>query len=138
MAKGNKTGGRKEGTPNKATIEMRSILKTALSEQIKELPKLIEGLSPKEKADIIIKLLPYIVPKLNPIEESMQVENEMICTRDEVNNSFVLSALIIYKDITKAAFSIGFTPAELIEYIDSDEKLFMICANRNLPPYDKN
>jgi hypothetical protein len=73
MAKGIKTGGRQAGTPNKLTKEIRAILKDFLYNELELLPDHINGLEAKERLEIIIKLLPFILPKVNPVSHK---ENE--------------------------------------------------------------
>lgn len=65
MAKGIKTGGRKAGTPNKLTRELRTALKNVLSEEIHLLPVHFESLTKAERIELLIKLLPYALPKVN-------------------------------------------------------------------------
>jgi len=66
MAKGKKTGGRKKGTPNRLTYQSRLILLEALDGEIEELPNLLAELPPKERLEILCKLLPYVLPKITP------------------------------------------------------------------------
>ena len=56
-----KTGGRKKGTENKTTSDIRKIIyqlinSEAIVEDLKEL-------EPKERLEFIVKLLPYALPK---------------------------------------------------------------------------
>jgi len=44
MAKGIKTGGREQGTPNKLTKELRSILKNILAKEMETIPVNLEKL----------------------------------------------------------------------------------------------
>lgn len=60
---GKKYGGREKGTPNKLTSELRNILKEIISTEIEALPEALKGLEAKERLEIIIKLLPYVLPK---------------------------------------------------------------------------
>jgi len=59
-----KTGGRKIGTPNKTTKETRAILKDIVCNEIQKIPELIQRLTDKERIEVIIKILPYIMPKI--------------------------------------------------------------------------
>jgi len=63
-----KTGGRKKGTPNKLTSELRSILKDVLSDELEKLPETLEALQPKERIEMIIKLVPYVLPKVESVK----------------------------------------------------------------------
>lgn len=66
MANGYKTGGRNAGTPNRLTKELRTLLKNILANEIEKIPEVLEQLEPKDKMDMIIKLLPYTLPKVEP------------------------------------------------------------------------
>ena len=46
---GKKYGGRKKGTPNRMTKELRSILKDILYEEIEALQERLDALKPKER-----------------------------------------------------------------------------------------
>ncbi|MBW8324934.1 MAG: hypothetical protein K0M50_09250 [Prolixibacteraceae bacterium] len=70
MAKGFKTGGRKKGTPNLLTGTTKEIIGNIVLRELQRLPALMDQLDPKEKADCIFKLLPYILPKTAPVEET--------------------------------------------------------------------
>lgn len=74
MATGIKTGGRTKGTVNKTTAETKEILKNIVSVEIDNINGLLDKLEPKERLDVIIKLLPYILPKQNEIA----VENKTV------------------------------------------------------------
>ena len=70
MAKGNKTGGRVQGTPNKVTIQMRECLSNLISDELSDLKGTLDQLSPKDRLDAVIRLLPFIMPKMNIEPES--------------------------------------------------------------------
>ena len=61
---GKKYGGRKTGTPNKLTKELRAILKNMLHQEIELLPKHFNKLDPKDRLELLAKLLPYALPKV--------------------------------------------------------------------------
>jgi len=67
MAKGTKTGGRKQGTPNKLTKELRTILKNILAKELETLPEHFEKLETKDRLELVIKLIPYVLPKVEPV-----------------------------------------------------------------------
>jgi len=71
MAKGYKSGGRKKGTPNKLTKELRSILKDVLYEEIEALQERLDALKPKERLELIIKLMPYALPKVTSVSHTI-------------------------------------------------------------------
>lgn len=68
MAKGSKTGGRQKGTPNKVSGTVKEMINQAISNELQNLPKLLTQLEPKDKAEFIIKVLPYVLPKIAPVE----------------------------------------------------------------------
>ncbi|HOY32614.1 MAG TPA: hypothetical protein PKW80_12120 [Bacteroidales bacterium] len=67
MAKGKKTGGREQGTPNLLTKELRSILKSIISKELELLPETLEKLEPEKRTEIVLKLLPFVLPKVEPV-----------------------------------------------------------------------
>lgn len=72
-----KHGGRKLGTPNKTTSELRQTIKAIIESQFENIINDIELLKPYQRLDIITKLLPYAIPKLLPNEDD-KIENEKI------------------------------------------------------------
>jgi len=64
---GKKTGGRAAGTPNRLTKELRTVLRDMIAAELDALPKTLEGLSPKERLDVVIKLLPFCLPKVQAV-----------------------------------------------------------------------
>jgi len=67
MAKGKKFGGREQGTPNVLTREMRAILKSIVSKELATIPETLEKMEPVKRLDVILKLLPYVLPKIEPV-----------------------------------------------------------------------
>lgn len=64
---GIKHGGRKKGTPNRLTKDIRAVLKNVVSNEIENLETTLDTLNPKEGLDILLKILPYILPKVDKI-----------------------------------------------------------------------
>ena len=64
-----KTGGRKVGTPNILTHELREILKQFVSNEIENLSKedVLSKLTYSERLVFLTKILPYVLPKVQPI-----------------------------------------------------------------------
>jgi hypothetical protein len=77
MAKGIKTGGRQKGTSNKLSGTVKEMITQFVTNEIQHLPSILSMLEPREKADYIIKLLPYILPKKAPIEEPKEPSRPM-------------------------------------------------------------
>jgi hypothetical protein len=71
MAKGIKTGGRQKGTPNRLTGTAKETIQQIIDQELKTFPALLNQLEPKEKIDVIIKMLPYVVPKADPPKEEI-------------------------------------------------------------------
>jgi hypothetical protein len=64
---GKKTGGRAAGTPNKVTSELRKTLKGIVAAELDALPQTLVDLPARERLDLVIKLLPFCLPKVNTI-----------------------------------------------------------------------
>ena len=67
---GNKYGGRQKGTPNRITKELRSVLKDVLYEEIEALQERLDTLNPKERVELLIKLMPYALPKVTSVSHT--------------------------------------------------------------------
>lgn len=83
--------GRPKGAVNKTTQETKEILKNIVSVEIENINGLLDKLEPKERLDVIIKLLPYILPKQNEIavENKTTVEPvTFVCKRDPIEIHF--------------------------------------------------
>lgn len=119
MAK-EKTGGRQIGTPNKTTKETREILKVVVCDEIQKIPELIKRLTDKERIEVIIKLLPYILPKI----QSETYEQ----TEPRIHDS-ILKRIRLPTDLLMEEE--GIERKELDEYI-SDKNEFLDWRNRKL------
>ena len=62
MAKGNKTGGREKGTPNKKTCIGEKVEKL-LEKEFENIEDYLQRLNTKERIEFIVKLLPYATPR---------------------------------------------------------------------------
>ena len=74
MAVGKKTGGRKAGTPNKISGEMRQLLKQIISDELEALPETLAQLQGKERVEAVLKLMPFVLPKIESIEGQYDAE----------------------------------------------------------------
>ncbi len=74
MAIGIKTGGRKKGSKNKITRELQSVIKEFVHEEMNRMPVLLEQLEPKERIDVLIRLLPYVIPKIASTQHIAEIE----------------------------------------------------------------
>jgi len=64
---GKKFGGREAGTPNKLTKELRAVLKDVLYNELEKIEELLESLEPKERLGLVIKILPFVLPRVDKI-----------------------------------------------------------------------
>ena len=64
---GIKYGGREKGTPNRMTKELRTVLKDILYQELEQIQERLDTLKPKERIDLLIKLMPYALPKVTSI-----------------------------------------------------------------------
>ena len=84
MAIGVKTGGRTAGTENKTTKETRAVLKEVINNELLNIEYLLCELQPKERLELVIKLMPFVLPKLaseqieRPIENIKKFEVEIL------------------------------------------------------------
>jgi hypothetical protein len=67
---GNKYGGRQKGTPNRLTKEIRTLLKDILHQELEQIQERLELLKPKERLELLIKLIPYILPKVRSVSHT--------------------------------------------------------------------
>lgn len=65
--KGLKKGGREQGTSNLLTKEMRGILKGIIAKELELIPSTLEKLDPEKRVDLVLKLLPYVLPKVESV-----------------------------------------------------------------------
>ena len=65
-----KYGGRQKGTPNRMTKELRSVLKDILYQELDDIQERFNLLEPKERIELLIKLIPYALPKVTGISHT--------------------------------------------------------------------
>ena len=75
---GKKTGGRKKGTPNKATAFTRATFATLLDAYATkgDLQKDFESLPPKDRITMAEKLAQYCIPKMQAVAMDIQPETD--------------------------------------------------------------
>ena len=66
-----KYGGRKKGTPNRLTKEVRAVLKELVFDEISQVQFHFEKLEPRERVVLLIKLMPFVCPKIQPASHSL-------------------------------------------------------------------
>jgi len=52
------------------TQDLRVQLKAILAEELKKLPETLNEMEPKDRINILCKLMPFIIPKVNSIHHS--------------------------------------------------------------------
>ena len=70
MAKGIKTGGRKQGSQNLVTKEIRNYFSNLIEMNLDTLQNDIASLEPKERVKALIELAKFVVPTLKAIDIS--------------------------------------------------------------------
>ena len=63
-----KLGGRKKGTPNKVSSDLRTRIKLFLDNNFEQLEKDISKLPASERVRFLIKLMEFVVPKQKSME----------------------------------------------------------------------
>ena len=73
-----KSGGRVKGTPNILTHELRETLKQFISSEIENLSKedVISKLTINERLIFLTKVLPYVLPKIEPLMNQYDLPTE--------------------------------------------------------------
>lgn len=52
------------------TSELRTSLKNTIQKEIEQLPKQLKSLEPKERLNILCKLMPYVFPKVETVHNT--------------------------------------------------------------------
>lgn len=69
--KGEKTGGRAKGTPNKVTQEVRQLFNELVRENLPQLRLDLATLEPYQRVNALVKLSQFILPK--PTEATLEI-----------------------------------------------------------------
>lgn len=82
MAHGRKTGGRKKGTPNKVSLEIREKIQEIIYDEMENISSALESVresNPSMYLNIVVKLLNYVLPKKKDVTtDGQQIENSPI------------------------------------------------------------
>lgn len=76
-----KTGGRKKGTPNRSTDELRNLLQSFINTNMETLQTDYDKLEPKDRLNFINSLLRHVLPA--PLQELERLTDEQL---DELIN----------------------------------------------------
>lgn len=49
------------------TSELRTDLKSVIKSEISKIPDLLEQLEPKDRINVIVKMMPYLFPRVNSV-----------------------------------------------------------------------
>lgn len=83
-----KKAGRKstrKGVQNKATRDLRELLRGLLDEQYEQIVKDLKKLEPKERVNAYIRLIEYAIPKMQKVEQTVDVST---LTDEQVDELF--------------------------------------------------
>jgi len=69
---GKKYGGRTKNTPNKITSEVRSKISKILDNNINQVEQDLKQLQPKDRLNILLQLMKFIIPTLKQVEVEHQ------------------------------------------------------------------
>ncbi len=70
-----KTGGRKKGTPNKVTTDLRTWINELLEKNRPQIERDIKKLEPEKRVLFFEKLLNYVLPKMQSVENQIDFTN---------------------------------------------------------------
>lgn len=62
--------GRPKGAENKLARELRDHLKTVVEDELERLPTYLDSMPDAERLHILLKLLPYVLPKVQAVDMS--------------------------------------------------------------------
>ncbi len=58
------------------TLDLRDRLKSIVESELDRLPDLLSGLNEKERLDVILKLMPLVIPKTQPVYYAANEPND--------------------------------------------------------------
>jgi len=96
-----KFGGRKKGTPNKKTIELKEFFDSVDFCIPEEISKTLPSLEPEKKVEVLLKLMEFIYPKRKALEVNQTVRNEGSQSRQIDLKKLNEKELLFLQKITK-------------------------------------
>lgn len=88
--KGNKLGGRKPGSLNRSTEQMKLSIARATNRVLDDMPTILDKLikeDPKAAVDLAIKLMEFHIPKMSRVEMKAEIEQKIQQISINVNKS---------------------------------------------------
>lgn len=82
-----KTGGRRAGTPNKASMDIKSRIASLIDRQFENVQADFEALEPKDRVTTYLKFLEYILPKQR--EQKIDLSTRLDGLTDEQLNELI-------------------------------------------------
>lgn len=58
---------RPKGSTNVITRDVRALLKGIIQGEIQELPKRLDSMSDEKRIDVLLKIIPYVLPKVEAV-----------------------------------------------------------------------
>jgi hypothetical protein len=77
--------GRKAGTPNKATTEIKEAFQMLLEDNLPTLQRDISSLEPKERVKFMLDLASFIIPKMKSVDLKDQTETILIDFSEDIS-----------------------------------------------------
>lgn len=50
------------------TVSLRHTLKAIMQKEVEKIPEYLEGLEPKDRLNVLCKLMPYVFPKVDSVK----------------------------------------------------------------------
>lgn len=86
-----KTGGRKRGTPNKTTSDLKEWITRLINDNVEQVTKDFKTLSPRDRILVLERLLPYVLPKQQAIAGIIQ--SDVNVKKEEVKPEIDFSSI---------------------------------------------
>ncbi len=96
--KGQKTGGRQKGTPNKATKEIRDFFTNFFNDNKELFTQDILSLEPMQRLSILPKIMPFVMPKAPA--ETEDNDNQRFISRD-AQNRFLAPGIDVWRNVAE-------------------------------------
>lgn len=87
MDKRHKTGGRRKGTPNKISTELKTKISNLLSNNFEKLEKELQSMSGKDFVHYYTKLSEFVLPKMRSMEPQIVWGDLSESEKDEILNT---------------------------------------------------